>query len=356
VPFCATGIASGDKARQRQALSTGVDLVVCTPGRLRKMHARGEVFYSHVHTVVLDEADTLIEDFGQEVAPTLRSLASKQLVLVGATVTPALRKTLKDKFEELEILSAASLHRPPERLKHAFEKSRGADKITLLTTLLEQAGGKTLVFCNTIQSARAVEHAMREIGVNTACLHGGMPQANRAEAWSSFNNNKAKVLVCTDLASRGLDTLAVSHVINFDFPSSATEYIHRSGRTARAGAKGLVTSIITKHDTKLASLIQADLGGKRDLQHLSALKSRPHNVNAAKSVPRAHYAQQKASQPSTRQGRQGGTPRKGAAQKQGEATEIPEAKMLGPKRKAKRSGVIKQKERRSRPGVFQQAL
>jgi len=86
------------------------------------MHSRGQVFYSAVHTVVIDEADTMIEDFGQEVKPTLKALADKQLVLAGATVTPALRRTLESKFEELEVISAASLHRPPENLKHFFER------------------------------------------------------------------------------------------------------------------------------------------------------------------------------------------------------------------------------------------
>ena len=122
VPFRSLALSSGDQSMQRKALESGVDLVVCTPGRLRKMHSRGQVFYSAVHTVVVDEADTMIEDFGQEVKPTLQALAEKQLVLAGATVTPALRRTLEAKFEELDLITAQSLHRPPDRLKHFFER------------------------------------------------------------------------------------------------------------------------------------------------------------------------------------------------------------------------------------------
>ena len=105
-------------------------------------------------------------------------------------------------------------------------RSRGADKLAVLEPILHTPG-KTIVFCNTIKSARAVEHSLREAGQPSVCLHGEMMQAARAEAWAQFMDDEARILVCTDLVARGLDTLDVKHVVNFDFPGTATEYIHR---------------------------------------------------------------------------------------------------------------------------------
>ncbi|KAL3933204.1 MAG: hypothetical protein SGPRY_000388 [Prymnesium sp.] len=116
--------------------------------------------------------------------------------------------------------------------------------------------GRLVLFCNSQQSARFVDHTLSEDGYITANYHGAVPANQRASNFESFVKGEAHVLVTTDLAARGLDCLDVEHVVHFDFPKSAADYVHRCGRTARAGKRGVVHSLVTKHDSALVGAIR----------------------------------------------------------------------------------------------------
>ena len=263
-----------------------------------------------------------------------------QVILTTATMTPAVRRLL-DKPElpfalkktyskqnaaededddtppnaikialpgDIRILTAPGLHRVVPRLKQVFVNVGSSDKLSLLVDVVaggerqkreRQRGGEhlplTLVFCNTVSSCRAAEHALAESGVSSLCYHGDLKSSDREENLEMFrkvgegsNSYDASVLVCTDIASRGLDVPQVDHVVMFDFPLNPIDYLHRAGRTARGmssgggqskpsgGVKrgeGKVTALVTKRDRVLASAIEGAVQRGESLEGLSSRKS-----------------------------------------------------------------------------------
>ena len=132
---------------------------------------------------------------------------------------------------------------------------------------------KILVFCNTVASCRAIHHHIVERGhIDAACFHGDLPNEKRDDYFEAFESGKSKIMVCTDIASRGLDMKNVSHVINFDFPLNITDYQHRIGRTGRMGKPGSAVSFITKRDQVLAEEIEAAIHGKSSMELISSDK------------------------------------------------------------------------------------
>ncbi|GMH34347.1 hypothetical protein BSKO_02181 [Bryopsis sp. KO-2023] len=284
--FRSTLLNGGGKMKtQREKLAMPQDLVVATPARLKEHVDARNVFFGDVEVLVLDEADTMFDaGFGPEVKKIVEILSKKptkcQFVLVAATMGKGIRKLIKGTFTDLLTVETSSLHKGVKGSEHKFFTLQpGTDKLTQLNQLLEtdvRNSKRVMVFCNTMDSCRAVEHTLAELGVQTLCYHGDMPIDARKETIHKFSGlsrhggdrdeqeDSPKILVCTDLAARGLDIpQRVDHVINFDFPKSPIDYIHRGGRTARAGASGRVTSLVHAKDRTLADRISWAI--KRDL-------------------------------------------------------------------------------------------
>ncbi|EIE27092.1 DEAD-domain-containing protein [Coccomyxa subellipsoidea C-169] len=277
----------GSMGQQKEALERPLDILVGTPQKLVQHAEKGHLYWGDVQYVVLDEADTMFDKgFGPEVRAVLGPLRSKpqpaSTILVVATLSQAVRKLLDTEFPNLKRVETSSLHRGVVGARHSFLAAPpNANKLDVLSQIVtgEAARGKRLmVFCNTLDSCRATEHHLRERGVPTLCYHGDVPLDGRREAIAQFSNSEPgpdgqPVLVCTDLAARGLDMpAAVDHVVNFDFPLNPVDYIHRTGRTARAGASGRITSIVAKRDAVLAGRIKEALEQNRPLDELSAAK------------------------------------------------------------------------------------
>ncbi|GAB0490927.1 hypothetical protein MMPV_002168 [Pyropia vietnamensis] len=286
--------------RQTEAIARSpVDVLVATTGRLLQMAESRAVDLRFVRHVVVDEVDTLL-DAGFE--PDLRRVwtavhrgrpsrveaaalvgsgegaanpryalpPAPQLIAVGATHPRAVEALYEDLFPGARRVEA-DLHRPPPGLTQRFIPVAAGGKVAELTALLGEAstegllrGGRIMIFTNTVDSCRWVDHFLVERGYTTSCVHGSMPPPRRDEAYDAFRAGRTQLLIATDVAARGLDNLAVDHVILFDFPSSAVEYLHRAGRTARAGARGRVTSLVTRHDGRLAAAIEAAARGRAD--------------------------------------------------------------------------------------------
>jgi len=156
--------------------------------------------------------------------------------------------------------------------------------------LHKQKRAKTIVFCRNAASVRSTEHMLREHGFEHAvCLHGEMPAARRHETIDKFSKDEStNLLVCTDLAARGLDFPTVRHVVMFDFPTSAVDYVHRAGRTGRAGESGLVTSLVTKYDSALATTLE---NAKR---HKNTIKDLRDSAVLAGKFPRSDRSSEEA--------------------------------------------------------------
>lgn len=209
---------------------------------------------------------------------------------------------------DIRVMTAPGLHRVVPRLKQVFVNVGSVDKLSLLVDLVaggerqkreklmpgdEGASPLTLVFCNTVSSCRAAEHALAESGVTSLCYHGELNSVAREENLMKFrkagsegdgDEDDASVLVCTDIASRGLDVPQVDHVIMFDFPLNSIDYLHRAGRTARGlssstGGDGKVTALVTKRDQVLARAIEAAVQSGESLEGLSSRKSDYQNAN-----------------------------------------------------------------------------
>lgn len=278
---------SGEMSSQKVALGKGVDLLIGTPGKVVQHSDKGNFFYGDVEVVVLDEADTMLDrGFGPEVEKILSAVQHKpqkaRCVLVSATMTKQVKHLISSTFPKIRHVETSTLHKGVSGSRHTFLPAKvGVDKLDITMQLLESDYSRkqhTMVFCNTLGSCRAVEHYLSEQGIPTVCYHGDVPVSERKIAIASFSSEDSDtappILVATDLAARGLDIPGrVDHVVNFDFPLNPVDYLHRTGRTGRAGAKGKITSLVAKGDETLASRIEEALGKGLPLDSLSADKA-----------------------------------------------------------------------------------
>jgi len=290
------GTPFGPQGRQ---LDLPVDLLVATPGRLLQLLDRKMVYLGDVRHVIIDEVDTMFEaGFGDELerilsitsrdlsadprasadAAIARTAARVQHVAVGATHPPAAIALYQRRLSTAKQLMVKGTHSLPPQLIQRFITCKGADgKVQALRELLGPARddrsphlGRIVLFCNSQDSARFVDHHLSEEGYSTANYHGAVPSIARAENFQSFVSGNASILVTTDIAARGLDNLDVQHVVHFDFPRSAAEYLHRCGRTARAGKAGTSHSLVTKHDTELVRSLRAAHARGEDMLEATA--------------------------------------------------------------------------------------
>ncbi|CAH0514260.1 unnamed protein product [Peronospora belbahrii] len=271
--FASCIITSGErKSIQQKNTARRLDLIIGTPGRVAKCIKERDFFVSHIDTVVIDEADTLLDakmGFRKELdailGPIQASAAKRnkplQMVLAAATIRSPIDQVMKKKFGDLHVVSDDKIHKTPSTIKEEYVRVVSESKHSALRDVLRlhrRHAAKTMIFCRNSASVCSTEHMLREHGFqDTACLHGDMPAARRHDAIQTFTEDaNVNVLVCTDLAARGLDFDLVKHVVMFDFPKTAVDYVHRAGRTGRAGKQGLVTSLVTKHDLALATSIE----------------------------------------------------------------------------------------------------
>ncbi|KAK9270544.1 hypothetical protein L1049_026125 [Liquidambar formosana] len=283
--FRSTMVSGGGRLRpQEDSLNVPIDMVVGTPGRVLQHIEEGNMVYGDIKYLVLDEADTMFDrGFGPDIRKFLGPLkhrASKsndqgfQTVLVTATMTKAVQKLVDEEFQGIIHLRTSTLHKKIASARHDFIKLSGSEnKLEALLQVLEPSlakGNKVMVFCNTLNSSRAVDHFLGENQIFTVNYHGEVPAEQRVENLNKFKSEDGDcpTLVCTDLAARGLD-LDVDHVVMFDFPSNSIDYLHRTGRTARMGAKGKVTSLVAKKDLMLATRIEEAIRKNESLESLT---------------------------------------------------------------------------------------
>ena len=323
-------VGGQDMGKQRKGLaSRPVDVVVATPGRLLKLWKEESVFLGSVNSIVLDEMDTMLEQgFQKELRAILYPLlysgvaaekdkkggnadaspklklkeTAPRVILTSATMTQTVQKLLGDnpktsnlgvtakrlhgdnQYEKLQlppmkIVSAPGLHKAIPRLEQVFVDVGNTDKISLLVDVISsnQRSEATIIFCNTAASVRAVQYALQESRIESLSYHGELNSAARAENLQKFRqvveSDEPNYLVCTDLAARGLDIPKVDHIVMFDFPLNAMDYLHRSGRTARGAGRGKVTALVAKRDKVLASGIEQAVVRGDPLDGLSSRKS-----------------------------------------------------------------------------------
>ncbi len=250
-----------DIDRQVAKLRKGADVVIATPGRLIDLGDRGEVAVDGLETLVLDEADRMADmGFMPQVEWVLRRLdQDHQTLLFSATLDGAVDRLVKRYLSDPVFHEVASSTQTVTLMEHRFLQVHQMDKVKVAAAICRGLD-KSLLFVRTKRGAdRLVENLTKE-GVRAAAIHGDLRQANRERALSDFSNGKLPVLVATDVAARGLHIEGVDAVIHFDPPEDHKAYLHRSGRTARAGKAGVVVSLSLWNQLVEMEVIQRRLG------------------------------------------------------------------------------------------------
>lgn len=233
-----------DKPQIRE-LRKGVDALIATPGRLLDLMGRGEIDLSLIEVFVLDEADQMLDmGFLPDIRRLIAALPKKrQTLFFSATMPTEIRKLGQSMLCDPVDVSVARVSEPAEAVEQRLFFVDKADKRRLLVDLVrEGAVRRSLVFSRTKHGANRIAKFLDDAGVGTAAIHGNKSQGARTRALDAFKSGELRVLVATDIAARGIDVEGVTHVINFDLPNVPETYIHRIGRTARAGASGVAWS------------------------------------------------------------------------------------------------------------------
>jgi ATP-dependent RNA helicase RhlE len=232
-------------ARQIETLARGVDILVATPGRLLDLVERGNVKLGNVTFFVLDEADRMFDmGFIKDVRRIAGQVSkNRQTLLFSATMPADIAKLSSEILKNPERVEITPTGRTVEKVDQRVYFVNAGTKRQLLSHLLSDAAlERVIVFTRTKRGANRVADALEDQGVRSEAIHGNKSQNARQKALDNFSRGKARVLVATDLASRGIDVQGVTHVINFELPADAESYVHRIGRTARAGASGIAVS------------------------------------------------------------------------------------------------------------------
>ena len=252
--------------RQVGALRRGADVLVACPGRLTDLVERGSAHLSHVDMVVIDEADRMADMGFLPVVRRLidRTCASRQTLLFSATLEGAVDKLIRDYQHDPVRHDVAQAEDDRGEVSHHFWRVESRDRIALTTDVVA-ASGPAVVFCRTKRGADRLSDRLTRSGLASAAIHGNRSQSQRERALASFRAGRLDVLVATDVAARGIHIDAVPLVVHFDPAADATDYVHRSGRTGRAGADGVVVSLIGSDHVAATRVIQRRLGLSRGL-------------------------------------------------------------------------------------------
>jgi superfamily II DNA/RNA helicase len=256
------GVSMGD---QIKALQKGVDVLIATPGRLMDLFERGQILLNGCDMLVIDEADRMLDmGFIPDIENICTKLpATRQTLLFSATM-PAPIKKLADKFltnpKYIEVARPASSNL---NIEAYLVDVAPAKKRDVLKDLLRKESVSTgIIFCNRKTTVRELNKALQQSGFKSGEIHGDIDQASRQRELEAFKSGAINLLVASDVAARGLDVKGVSHVFNYDAPWHPDDYVHRIGRTGRAGAKGKAFTFVTKADEEAIDNIEKLIGHK----------------------------------------------------------------------------------------------
>ena len=283
---------------QIEALQRGADVLTACPGRLNDLIGQGHVDLSHLEVFVLDEADRMLDmGFVHDVKKVLRYLPARRQNLLFSATMP----------REIEELAATILKRPVnvkvnppastvDRIDQSVYKVEKADKKRLLALLLAQPEVKNaLVFSRTKHGANAIAAFLQKQGVGAAAIHGNKSQSARVKALEDFKSGSIKALIATDIAARGIDINSLSHVFQLDLPEVAETYVHRIGRTGRAGAEGTAISFCCPDEEEYLADIEKLIRKKIPVKKTPELPERP--AEPRKKMSAAEESKVKAGKP-----------------------------------------------------------
>ena len=250
---------------QISALKRGVDVLVATPGRLLDLYARNLVQLNKVEILVLDEADRMLDmGFLRDIKKILAALPNKrQSLLFSATFSKEIKKLAQDFLHNPVKVEATPENTTAEKVDQIVYRTDKSKKTDLVTKLIEEGDWQqVLIFTRTKHGANRLAQKLEKADITAAAIHGNKSQGARTKALANFKSGKIRVLVATDIAARGLDIPLLPHVINYELPNVPEDYVHRIGRTGRAGASGEAISVVSIDENEYVRGIEKLLGEK----------------------------------------------------------------------------------------------
>ena len=249
---------------QLDQLGRGPRLVVATPGRLEDFLRRRQVNLSSVEMLVLDEVDRML-DMG--FLPAIRRIVgslpkTRQTMCYSATLDASITEIVRDYVQKPVRIEIGTTSKPSDRVELRVYTVMQDQKLGLLNQMLTQEEGTFLVFSRTKHGADRIAKKLEKLGHDVDVIHGDRSQSQRTAALKGFSNGRHRILVATDVAARGIDVQDIAHVVNYDLPNASDDFVHRIGRTGRAGAKGVATTFVMPQERSDARKIERDLKTK----------------------------------------------------------------------------------------------
>lgn len=261
-----TAIFGGVKpSSQIATLKNGIDVLVATPGRLIDLHEQNQLSLKRVDVLVLDEADRMLDmGFLRDIKKIISFLPQKrQNLLFSATFSKEIKKLAQGILHNPVMVEAAPENTTAEKVNQKLYKVPKSKKTELVGQLISKGNwNQVLIFTRTKHGANRLTEKLIKRGISAAAIHGNKSQGARTKALKGFKDNSIRVLVATDIAARGLDIPLLPHVINFELPNVPEDYVHRIGRTGRAGASGEAISLVSQEEEAYLKSIEKLLGQK----------------------------------------------------------------------------------------------
>ena len=259
-----TVIFGGVKAASQIAtLRKGVDVLVATPGRLLDLHNQKVISFKRVDVFVLDEADRMLDmGFVRDINKIISYMPSKrQNLLFSATFSKEIKQLAQNLLKNPVMVEAEPENSTAEMVNQKVYRVNKKQKTIIITNLIKEGNwNQVLVFMRTKHGANKLTKKLLQSGVSAAAIHGNKSQGARTKALENFKSNAVRVLVATDIAARGLDIPLLPHVVNYELPNVPEDYVHRIGRTGRAGASGQAISLVCSEETEYLKEIEKLLG------------------------------------------------------------------------------------------------
>ncbi len=257
------------------------DVIIATPGRLLDHMNRGSIRLKDIKTLVLDEADRMLDmGFIDDVEKIIKACPKeRQTLLFSATLASEIKQLANKHMNNPEFIRAEP-QVDPEKLSQVYYNIQRRQKLPLLVHLLqEEDSDLVMIFCNTRRITDFIADNLKANDINAIAIHGGHAQEKRSKTMDKFHGSHTEVLVCTDVAGRGIHVDSVSHIYNYDIPADPRDYVHRIGRTARAGETGKVINLLSEEDYVSFSRIQ------RDYPDFDIERMQPPETKRIKIVP-----------------------------------------------------------------------